>query len=89
MDRSKLMWHLAFLRHKQYCAKGLDSACGRAKPAMHGWKAPPTPTCFAMTASTAGGEFDLLEQYGDDLDIIADYQALQAIEGQLDGVLPR
>ena len=50
---------------------------------------PSEPTLQPMTASTAGGEFDLLEQYGDDLDIIADYQALQAIEGQLDGVLPR
>jgi len=50
---------------------------------------PTPPRVEPLAVSSSAGEGDLVEQYGDDLDIIADYQALQAIEGQLDGVLPR
>ena len=51
---------------------------------------PSTPALLPFTVSSSSAlERELVEKYGDDLDLIADYQALQAIEGQLDGVLPR
>lgn len=51
---------------------------------------PSAPALLPFTVSSSSAlERELVEKYGDDLDLIADYHALQAIEGQLDGVLPR